>query len=188
MLGTAGSPNIMPKQGPARTFDRFAGPAPFLASTGMKLIDITLAAGWAVAQGGTAFMLADSWGGTSWLLDAAAGTAVLILVLLRHRWSPAPAVALLVALAATIAARLADQPQAPGPATALALAALVAWSVRRAAHRIPAGALGVVIATWATALPAENGFTAVTVINIAAWALGLAAGLTARYATPRPAA
>ncbi|MFI5909114.1 hypothetical protein [Dactylosporangium sp. NPDC051541] len=154
----------------------------------MKLIDLALAAVCAAALAVTAYMLADSWGGTSWLLDTAAGAAVLILVLLRRRWRSASAAALAVALAATVIARLTDSPQFPGPGTALALAALVAWSVPRSAYWIPVCALCIVLATWATAWPDDNGFTAVTVINAVTWTAGLVAGLAARYATPRPAA
>ncbi|GAA3298933.1 metal transporter [Dactylosporangium vinaceum] len=154
----------------------------------MKLIDLALAAVCTAALAFTAYMLANSWGGTSWLLDTVSGTAVLVLVLLRRRWRPAPAAALATALAAALLARLLDCPQAPGPATALALAALVAWSVPRSAFWIPAAALGVVIATYATAWPDDRGFTAVTVINAVAWAAGLVAGLAIRLAPASPAA
>ncbi|WP_426511273.1 hypothetical protein ACPPVO_11995 [Dactylosporangium sp. McL0621] len=141
----------------------------------MKLIDLALAAVCAAALGVTAFMLAGSWGGTSWLLDVLAGVAVVVLVVLRSPWSIA------VALAAVAVARVADQPQEPGPAAALALAFLVAWAVPRGAWWVPAGGLAVVAATWASALPDEHGFTPVTVIDAALWGLGLGAGLVARF-------
>ncbi|MER7281826.1 hypothetical protein ABT369_46055 [Dactylosporangium sp. NPDC000244] len=141
----------------------------------MKRIDLALAVAVTAALAVTAGMLANSWGGTYWLLDAVCGAAVLALVLLRRGWA-----ALAVALAAAVAAGVADQPQEPGPAAALALAFLGARAVARGAYLVPAGGLAVVVATWATALPDEHGFTAVTVINAAAWVLGLAAGVVAR--------
>ncbi|WP_433614973.1 hypothetical protein ACQP2P_10195 [Dactylosporangium sp. CA-139114] len=141
----------------------------------MKLIDLALAAAGAAALAVTAVMLANSWGGTYWLLDTVCGAAVLALVLLRRGWA-----ALAVAPAAAVAAGVADQPQEPGPAAALALAVLTARAVARGARLVPAGGLAVVAATWATALPDDDGFTAVTVVNAAAWVLGFAAGVVAR--------
>ncbi|WP_433217903.1 hypothetical protein ACQP00_11000 [Dactylosporangium sp. CS-047395] len=149
----------------------------------MKLIDLALAAVCAAALGVTAYLLADSWGGASWALDLGSGATVTVLVLLRRRWRFAPAAVLAVALAATIVSRVADQPQEPGPAAALALGVLVAWAVARRTWWIPACALGTVVATWAT----DTGFSAVTVINAAGWVVGVVSGTSAAVVAGSPA-
>src|SRR3954471_19032948 len=105
LVGGRGA-GIVPKKGSDRTFDRFARAAPPLPSVSMKV----LVAACAAALGVTAYMLADSWGGYSWVLDTVSGAVVCVLLLLRRRWSAAPAAVLAVALAAAVIARLADLP------------------------------------------------------------------------------
>ncbi|MEU9024716.1 hypothetical protein [Actinomadura sp. NPDC048394] len=123
----------------------------------------------------TAYMLMDSWGGTSWVFDLVIAVAVCGLALLRGRWPAGTAVTGLVASAVAVAVSVAaDLPQEPGPITALGLAVLVGSALRRlpgpAAGAIGAGGITVV----AAALVLGHG--AVTVLAVLIMIGGLLTG------------
>jgi hypothetical protein len=135
----------------------------------------------------TAYLIADSWGQLYWLFDCVAGMAAGALALLRGPHRPWPVLGgLVVAAVAVVVARVADLPQEPGPVTALALAVLVGSGIRTLpgprAAALAAGGLAVVAGTWLTALPDAAGFTVVTVVNVIAWLVAVALGITLRVA------
>ncbi|MFI6072549.1 sensor histidine kinase [Actinoplanes sp. NPDC051343] len=134
---------------------------------------------------GTAVALAGSWGGMSWLLDLATGSAAGLLALRRHHHPATGAVAASgVAAAAAVGARLAHLPHEPGPATVLALAVLVASAIRRDGPRrsaVPAGAgLVVVVVAGLCSRPYGSGLHAITVLAALGWLAAVAAGLGLR--------
>ncbi|HTJ33535.1 MAG TPA: sensor histidine kinase [Dactylosporangium sp.] len=156
-----------------------------------RTVDAALAAGAAVLLGGTAFALAESWGGLSWLPGLACGAAATAIALLRRR-APAPAAVagLVVAVGAVVAARAAGLPVEPQPALALALAALVATAVRRLATRPAAAIAGAALAVLAggpllSARPTSGGASAVAVAGVLAWVAGAGAGLWLRQLEQR---
>ncbi|WP_433153883.1 hypothetical protein ACQPZ8_21615 [Actinomadura nitritigenes] len=126
----------------------------------------------------TTYMLMDSWGGTSWVLDLVISVAVCALALLRGRWPLGAAVAALIVSSAAIAvSAAADLPREPGPVTALGLAVLVGSALRRlplpAAAAVGAGGIAVV----ASARIAEHGAVTVLAALVMIGALVTGAGL-----------
>lgn len=173
--------------GSDRTFDRFGGSRKLPNVTGMTTTnwtnrlpvpatDIGLGAVLAVALAGPAIAIADSWGGSHWVLGIAGGTMTGLLALFRRRHRVWAAVAgLALAVAATVAAWLAELPAEPGPAMTLALAVLVGSAVRHLppspAGGIAAAGLVVVFGAWLA-----GGFTAVAVLNSVGWFGAVAIG------------
>jgi hypothetical protein len=92
-----------------------------------------------------------------------------------------------IAAGGTLAAFAADLPQEPGPITGLGLAVLVGSGIRRLPVRqawlLGCGSAVVLVLTWATALPAQYGFTAVTVLDVIFWAVAVVMGLVTRQAS-----
>lgn len=138
----------------------------------------------------TAVALATSWGGLSWVLGLVSGTVVGVLALLRRRHGFGTALGGLgVAATTLVAARLAGLPAEPAPATAIALAVLVASAVRtlptRRAAVAAGGGLVVVLGSWAAAVPLAPQATVVPVVNTATWLAAVAAGLGGRLLVAR---
>jgi signal transduction histidine kinase len=149
------------------------------------LIDALLGAVLGVVLLGTALALAGSWGGTSWLLDLATGVVAGALALRRHRHPAAYAVTgSAIGVAAIVISRLLHLPHEPGPATVLALAVLVASSIRRDGPRraaVPAGCgLTVVVAAGLCSLPYGSGVDVITALAALGWLTAVAAGLGLR--------
>jgi signal transduction histidine kinase len=138
----------------------------------------------------TAAALAASWGGLSWVLGLVTGTVVGVLALLRRRHRFGMALGGLgLAAAALIAARLAGLPEEPAPATAIALAALVASAVRtlptRQAAVVAGGGLVVVAGSWLAAAPFATEAMVIPMVNTATWLIAVAAGLGGRLLVAR---
>lgn len=155
-------------------------------AAGDVLLGLVLAAALLV----TAAALAASWGGLSWAPGLVTGTVVGVLALLRRRHRFGTALAGLgVAAAAVIAGRLAALPEEPAPATAIALAVLVASAVRalptRQAATVAGGGLAVVVASWLAAVPLVPEATVLPVVSTATWLAAVAAGLGGRLLVAR---
>ncbi|MFI9485678.1 sensor histidine kinase [Promicromonospora sp. NPDC052451] len=138
----------------------------------------------------TATALAASWGGSSWVLGLCTGTVAGALALLRRRHRFGTALAGLgVAAVAVVVARLAGLPGEPSPATALALAVLVASAVRvlpaGQATTVAGGGLVVVVGSWLAAAPFTSDVSVVPTVATAAWLCALAAGLLGRLLVAR---
>ncbi|NUS01010.1 MAG: hypothetical protein HOV97_00450, partial [Nonomuraea sp.] len=115
---------------------------------GRVAAEVALGAGLAGVLGFWAVRVADSWGGTRWVLDCVAGAVVCGFALVRRLdrlWAAVGGLA--VAAVAVVAAGLADLPNEPGPAMALGLSVLVGSAIRalppRPACAVAAGGLAV---------------------------------------------
>ncbi|MBE1875534.1 sensor histidine kinase [Myceligenerans pegani] len=160
------------------------------AATARAAGDAALAVVVLAVLAATAAALAASWGGWYWAFGLAVGTVAGTLALLRRRGRFALALAGLgVALAAVVVARLAGLPEEPAPATALALAVLVASAVRRLPVReavvVAGGGLAVVAASWLAAVPFSAAPSQVTTVCGVSWLAAVAAGLGGRLRTER---
>ncbi|WP_235030719.1 sensor histidine kinase [Nonomuraea solani] len=149
-----------------------------------------LGAGLAVVTVSAAARIAETWGGSYWRFDCAAGTVGCAIVLVRHRHRLWAAVAgMVVAAAAILVARLAELPAEPGPGLALSLAVLVGSAVRvlpvRQAVAVAAGGLAVVGGSLAAALTSVSSHATVAMLNGACWLAALAAGLGPRLLAAR---
>jgi signal transduction histidine kinase len=138
----------------------------------------------------TAVAIGSSWGGVYWLFDVAAGLVVCGIALLRRRHRAGAATAGLgVAAVAIMVSWVAELPQEPGPAMALALAVLVGSAVRvlpaRSAVVIAAAGLAVVAGTWSAEALSSSGISGVTTLNTAGWLGALAVGLSGRLLNAR---
>jgi signal transduction histidine kinase len=162
---------------------RWAGPASVVG-------DVALAAVLATALVATAVALATTWGDWYWVFGLAVGSVVSMLALLRRRSRFVLASAALgLAGAAIVVARLAGLPEEPAPATALALAVLVASAVRRLpapqAAAIAGGGLVVAVGSWLAAVPFTLTPSAVATVCGAFWLAAVAAGLGGRLLVAR---
>jgi signal transduction histidine kinase len=133
----------------------------------------------------TAVALADSWGGRSWVLDAATGALTGAAVLLRRRaLLPVAVAGLVVAAVAVLIARLGALPHEPGPAPVLALVVLVASAIRglpaAPAVGVATAALAVVLAGGVAAGPGSSATAAILLSSLLAWLAAVAAGLGLR--------
>lgn len=146
--------------------------------TGAVLTDIGLGVVFALGIAFTTYMLTDSWGGTSWVLDLVIAVAVCALALLRGRWPLAAAVAALIASAVAIAVSVAaGLPREPGPVTALGLAVLVGSALRRlpgpAAAAVGAGGIAVIVSARVAEHGAVTGLAALIMIGALVTGSGL---------------
>lgn len=146
--------------------------------------DVALGTVFAAGLAGTAWALADSWGGGSWLFGLTVGSLVCALALARrvHRlWTAAAGLTL--AAVATVISQVTGLPREPAPITAVAIAVLIGstitWLPTRTAAIIAGGGIAVVIGAW---LP--DGATVVALVNAAAWLAAVAVGLSLRAARP----
>jgi hypothetical protein len=151
-----------------------------LASVAAVAPDAALGVVFAAGLAGTAWALADSWGGGSWIFGLTVGALVSALAIARrmHRlWTAAAGLAL--AAVATVTSEVAGLPREPAPTTAAAIAVLIGSAIRwlpaRSAAVVVGGGLAVVIGAW---LP--DGFTAVAMVNSAAWLAAVAVGMSLR--------
>jgi signal transduction histidine kinase len=138
----------------------------------------------------TAAALAASWGGYYWAFGVAVGAVVSGLALLRRRNRFALAVAALaVTGTAIVVARIVGLPEEPAPATALALAVLVASAVRRLptaeATAVAGGGLVVVAGSWFAAVPFLLAPSPVSAVCGVSWLTAVAAGLGGRLLVAR---
>jgi signal transduction histidine kinase len=138
----------------------------------------------------TAVALATSWGGYYWTFGAAVGSVVSALTLLRRRDRFVLAIAALtVTGAAIVVARVAGLPEEPAPATALALAVLVASAVRRLpalqAVVVAGGGLVTVVGSWLAAVPFLLAPSPVSAVGGVSWLAAVAAGLGGRLLVAR---
>jgi hypothetical protein len=141
--------------------------------------DAILGLALALGLAATTLLLLDSWGGTSWVLDAAAGAVVSVLAVIRRRHRLATAIAGLAVTAAAIACSVvADLPAEPGPTTSLALAVLLGSAIRGLRPASSAALVGggglVVAAAWLV------GSAPIGVWSSAAWLGALVVGLALR--------
>jgi signal transduction histidine kinase len=94
-----------------------------------------------------------------------------------------------LALVAIVVARSTGLPEEPAPATALALAVLVASSVRRLPVReaaiVAGGGLAVVAASWLASVPLSPAPSQVTTLCGASWLAAVATGLGGRLLVER---
>ncbi|MFF0448877.1 metal transporter [Streptomyces sp. NPDC004609] len=131
------------------TAERPARPAGMRVNTGLGAV-------FGLGIAFTAYMLADSWGGASWVFGSAVSVVVGGLALLRERRKALTAAAGLAVTAAALAVSLAagdDLPREPAPVTALALSVLVGSAIRTLppgpAAGIAAGGAVVAAIAWA---------------------------------------
>lgn len=152
--------------------------------------DAALAAVLATVLGATVLALATTWGEWYWVFGLAVGSVVSAFALLRRRNRLVLASAALgLAGAAIVIARLAGLPEEPAPATALALAVLVASAVRRLpalqAAAIAGGGLVVAAGSWLAATPFALAPSAVATVCGVLWLSAVAAGLGGRLLVAR---
>ncbi len=119
----------------------------------------------------TVYMLQRSQGASSWPLDLACGVVVGLAAIARRVHPVVMAVTgWLVALVAVGSAWAADLPQEPGPATALALAALLAAVITNESAGTALAVVGLAFVVqavaWYAAGRSHDGLTAVTVYNL----------------------
>ncbi len=148
--------------------DRWTRPGGAAVNAGLGIVS-------ALGIAATALLLADSWGGTSWLLTTFVGVVVCSLALLRERHRAGTAVAGLgVGAAAVAVSGVAELPQEPGPATAFGLSVLVGSAVRALP---PAQAGGIAVASLAVLAGAWiSGTGGVVALATVAWIAALVTG------------
>lgn len=147
------------------------------------LVNIGLGGVFALGVAFTAFMLVRSWGGTYWIPPTAVTLVVCALALLRERHRLGTAIAgMIVTAVAVVVSLVADLPQEPSPATALALAVLVGSAIRTLPARptvaVTAGGAAVVAATWFAGPTAVTSMATMLVVG------GLVAGVLLRVFSP----
>ncbi|GAA3518095.1 sensor histidine kinase [Actinocatenispora rupis] len=149
--------------------------------------DVALAVAVAAMLAVQAVRIADSWGGTYWVVDVVAGAAVCGTVLLRRRGPASTVLGLAVAAATVGAAAYAGLPREPSPAMALSLAVLAAAAVLRRPVRPALGTAGaavaIIAASWLTGL--ASGSTAVPAIGALLLGVALAVALPLRLLAAR---
>jgi signal transduction histidine kinase len=137
----------------------------------------------AATVAGTAFAIAETWGGRYWVLGCVTGLVTGVLALLRH-WTWAAVASLTIAAAAVLVAQLAQLPAEPNPATALSLSVLIGSATRTRplpwSAAIATAGLAVVAGAWLT-----DGNTVVAPLVSAGWLAALAAGLGLRLLDTR---
>ncbi|MEV0952197.1 histidine kinase [Promicromonospora sp. NPDC050249] len=163
---------------------------PRWARPGRAFGDVALAVVLAAVLVATAVALATSWGGYYWAFGIAVGAVVSGLALLRRRNRFVLAIAALaVTGTAIVVARIVGLPEEPAPATALALAVLVASGVRRLptaeATAVAGGGLAVVAGSWLAAVPFLLAPSPVSAVCGVSWLTAVAAGLGGRLLVAR---
>ncbi|GAA2362770.1 sensor histidine kinase [Dactylosporangium salmoneum] len=157
----------------------------------MTVERIGIAAGAGLVLAGTAFALAASWGGLSWVPGLVAGALVLALALVPRANPVAAAVAGIgIAAVAVVLARVEGWPVEPQPGLAIGLAALVATAVRRLDTPRAAGIAGAALAVLAvgpivSAHAASGGAAVVAVADVLAWVAGAGIGLLQKHGRQR---
>jgi signal transduction histidine kinase len=152
--------------------------------------DAALAAVLASVLVATVVALATTWGEWYWAFGLAVGSLVSTFALLRRRHRFVLAIAALgLTGAAIVVARLAGLPEEPAPATALALAVLVASAVRRLpalqAATIATGGLVVAVGSWLAAVPFLLVPSSVATVCGVLWLAAVTAGLGGRLLVAR---
>ncbi|WP_106399770.1 sensor histidine kinase [Actinocorallia populi] len=155
------------------------------ARPGRILIDVCLGLVFAAGLVFTASAISASWGGSAWVLDAVAGTAVAVLALVRERNRLVTAAAgLAVAAVAIAVSAAADLPREPGPVASLALAVLTVSAVRRLPPwqvcAVAAAGAAVVAAGQLAARPASTAVAGVAVFFAVTWLGAVVVGAVLR--------